>query len=72
MFARAVYLSVLALPLLVAAVALPGGGGPPPPPPPPPPSCAANTGSLNCCNNLTTVTMSIDRNKASLLINLTG
>ena len=64
MFARAISFSLLALPLLAAAVALPGGG-------PPPALCAANTGSAQCCDSSTQVSMSIET-KRILLINLTG
>ena len=67
MFARAISFSLLALPLLAAAVALPGGGDDNPPPA----LCAANTGSAQCCDSSTQVSMSIET-KRILLINLTG
>ena len=56
MFARAVSFSILALPLLATAIALPGGGGGGSGSP----SCAANTGALTCCKSTQSVTMSID------------
>ena len=68
MFARAVSFSILALPLLATAIALPGGGGGGSGSP----SCAANTGALTCCKSTQSVTMSIDRNKVKPLKDLTG
>ena len=59
MFSRtATSVCVLALPLLATATALPRGGKPPPSPP----SSQCNTGSVQCCNSVQAVNLSLNWN----------